>query len=88
MKVTVHQAKTHLSRLLKRVAAGEEVTIMNRGVPVARLVPLVSKETKRKLGFFRGQMTIPDDFDAPLPDDILEAFEGRSRRTKAKRNKS
>jgi prevent-host-death family protein len=87
-KVNVHEAKTRFSRLLRRVAAGEEITIANRGVPVARLVPVVEEGTTRKLGFFRGQMTIPDDFDAPLPDDILDAFEGKARRTKPKRKKS
>lgn len=87
-KVNIHEAKTRFSRLLRRVAAGEEITIANRGVPVARLVPVPTEGGTRKLGYFRGQMSIPDDFDAPLPDDILEAFEGKSRRTKAKRNKS
>ena len=86
-KVNVHEAKTRFSRLLRRVAAGEEITIANRGVPVARLVPVPAEEGTRKLGYFRGQMSIPDDFDAPLPDDILEAFEGKSRRKRAK-NKS
>jgi prevent-host-death family protein len=86
-KVNVHEAKTRFSRLLRRVAAGEEITIANRGVPVARLVP-IAVETTRKLGFFRGQMSIPDDFDAPLPEDILDAFEGKRRRKKAKRKKS
>jgi antitoxin (DNA-binding transcriptional repressor) of toxin-antitoxin stability system len=55
---------------------------------VARLVPVVGDGTTRKLGLFRGQMTIPDDFDAPLPDDILDAFEGKTQRTKTKRKKS
>jgi prevent-host-death family protein len=87
-QVNVHEAKTRFSRLLRRVAAGEEITIANRGVPVARLVPVPAEENARKLGFFRGQMTIPDDFDAPLPDDILDAFEGKARRQKAKRKKS
>jgi prevent-host-death family protein len=87
-QVNTHEAKTRLSRLLRRVAAGEEITIANRGVPVARLVPIPAAGTTRKLGFFRGQMTIPDDFDAPLPTDILDAFEGKSRRTKTKRKKS
>jgi prevent-host-death family protein len=87
-KVNVHEAKTRFSRLLRRVAAGEEITIANRGVPVARLVPVPAEETTRKLGVFRGQMTIPDDFDAPLPDDILDAFEGKAPRQKAKRKKS
>ena len=79
-KVNVHEAKTRFSRLLRRVAAGEEITIANRGVPVARLVPVATEGTTRKLGYFRGQMSIPDDFDAPLPDDILDAFEGKSPR--------
>ena len=86
--MNTHEAKTRLSRLLRRVAAGEEITIANRGVPVARLVPVSAEGTTRKLGFFRGQMTIPDDFDAPLPTDILDAFEGKTRRTKTKRKKS
>jgi prevent-host-death family protein len=82
-KVNVHEAKTRFSRLLRRVAAGEEITIANRGVPVARLVP-ISAETTRKLGAFRGQMAIPDDFDAPLSEDVLSLFEGKRRRSKKK----
>ena len=53
IKVNVHEAKTRFSRLLRRVAAGEEITIANRGVPVARLVPVPAERTTRKLGFFR-----------------------------------
>jgi prevent-host-death family protein len=87
-QVNTHEAKTRLSRLLRRVAAGEEITIANRGVPVARLVPVPTAGTTRKLGFFRGQMTIADDFDAPLPEDVLDAFEGKTRRPKTKRKKS
>jgi prevent-host-death family protein len=87
-QVNTHEAKTRLSSLLRRVAAGEEITIANRGVPVARLVPVPAEGTTRKLGFFRGQMSIPNDFDAPLPADILDAFEGKALRTKAKRKKS
>ena len=77
--VNTHEAKTHLSRLLRRVAAGEEITIANRGVPVARLVPVPPKKAPRVLGIFRGEFSVPDDFDAPLRDDILdlgEPFEG------------
>jgi prevent-host-death family protein len=88
MKVNVHEAKTGFSRLLRRVASGEEITIANRGVPVARLVPIPTQETTRKLGIFAGQMTVPDDFDAPLPDDILDAFEGKTPRKKKARKKS
>jgi len=82
--VNTHEAKTQFSRLLKRVAAGEEITIANRGVPVARLVPATAAGAKRKLGAFAGQMTIPDDFDAPLPEALLAAFEGKMKRPKKK----
>ncbi len=78
--VNTHEAKTHFSRLLRRVAAGEEITIANRGIPVARLVPMPPEKAKRVLGMFRGQFSVPEDFDAPLPDDLLDLFEGRKPR--------
>jgi prevent-host-death family protein len=80
--VNTHEAKTHLSRLLRRVAAGEEITIANRGVPVARLVPVPMEKPVRKLGIYGDTIKIADDFDAPLPSEILDAFEGRRRRKK------
>jgi prevent-host-death family protein len=83
-EVNTHEAKTQLSRLLRRVAAGEEITIANRGVPVARLVPMSTEKPKRKLGCYGDTIKIADDFDAPLPDEILDAFEGRVRRKKVK----
>ncbi len=73
-QVGIHEAKTHLSRLLRRVAAGEEVVIARSGRPIARLVP-VGDARPRELGGDRGVFTVPDDFDAPLPDEILGAFE-------------
>lgn len=77
MEVNIHEAKTHLSRLLQRVAAGEEVTIARAGVPVARLVAVKPKLNKvRPLGMDRGRIWVADDFDAPLPDDLLKAFYG------------
>lgn len=76
MEVNIHEAKTHLSRLLQRVAAGEEVTIARAGVPVARLVAVEPKKGTRPLGFARGEVWVADDFDAPLPDDLLKAFYG------------
>jgi prevent-host-death family protein len=77
MEVNIHEAKTHLSRLLQKVAAGEEVTIARAGVPVARLVAVEPKPKKvRPLGMDRGRIWIADDFDAPLPDDLLKAFYG------------
>jgi prevent-host-death family protein len=78
--VNTHEAKTQFSRLLRRVAAGEEITIANRGVPVARLVPVPAEKAKRFLGMFRGQFSVPEDFDAPLSDDLLDLFEGRKPR--------
>jgi prevent-host-death family protein len=75
--VNTHEAKTQLSRLLRRVAAGEEFTIANRGVPVARLIPVSAHKPKRKLGAYGDTIKIADDFDAPLPDEVLDAFEGR-----------
>lgn len=73
MQVGIHEAKTQLSKLLRLVAAGEEVVIARGGTPVARLVPVASA-TPRSLGHDRGLFEIPDDFDAPLPPDIADAF--------------
>ena len=74
--INIHEAKTNLSRLLEKVAAGEEIIIAKAGKPIARLVPLVGKPKRRKLGVFKGELNVPDDFDAPLPDDVLALFEG------------
>ena len=74
MVVNIHEAKTHFSKLLQRVAAGEEITIARAGVPVARLVPAQPKTEKRKLGIDEGRIHIADDFDAPLPADVLASF--------------
>ena len=77
MEVNIHQAKTHLSRLLQRVAAGEEITIARAGVPVARLVAAAPKPGEtRPLGFARDEVWVADDFDAPLPDALLKEFYG------------
>ncbi len=75
--VNIHAAKTHLSRLIDKVAAGEEVVIARAGKPVARLVPLAPERPKRVLGMLRGQINIPDNFDDPLPDDVLALFYGQ-----------
>jgi prevent-host-death family protein len=74
MEVNVHEAKTHLSRLLARVAAGEEVLISRAGTPVARLVPVGKPRGKRKAGRFVGKGRVDGDFNAPLPDDVLRRF--------------
>ena len=73
--VNVHEAKTHLSRLLKRAAEGEEVVIAKAGKPIARLSP-VTASGKCVLGQDKGRVVIADDFDAPLPEEILRDFEG------------
>lgn len=74
IEVNVHEAKTHLSRLLARAAAGEEILISKAGRPMARLVPVPSSRKRRPLGLDAGRGWISDDFNAPLPPEILSAF--------------
>lgn len=74
VEVGIHQAKTQLSRLLKRAATGEDVVITRGGKPVARLVPIRS-EAPRQLGLDQGLFDVPSDFNAPLPQEILSDFE-------------
>jgi prevent-host-death family protein len=74
--VNIHAAKTQLSRLVDAAAAGEEIIIAKSGKPVARLGPLVDPRRKRRLGVLTGKLRVPTDFDAPLPNDVIEAFEG------------
>lgn len=74
-EVTVHEAKTHLSRLLQEVEAGQTVTITRRGKPVARLEP-VAKRPKRVFGSMKGLISIDERFFEPLPEDELRAWEG------------
>jgi prevent-host-death family protein len=76
MQVNIHHAKTHLSSLLQRVAAGEEITIARAGVPIARLVALETAWARRPLDLDRGVYGVPEDFDAPLPPEILAGFKG------------
>lgn len=73
--VNVHEAKTHLSRLLVRVEAGEEIRIARAGKVVARLVPASAAPAGRVLGLDRGKGWIATDFDAPLPEDVVRDFE-------------
>jgi prevent-host-death family protein len=73
--VNVHEAKTHLSRLLDLVAAGDEVVIAKAGKPIARLVRLKRAGPRRTFGYDQGKFEVPADFDAPLPDEVLAAFE-------------
>jgi prevent-host-death family protein len=73
--VNVHEAKTHLSRLLERVEAGEEVVIARAGRPIARLVPYARETQPRPLGIWKGKVTIAPDFDEP-DEDLIALFEG------------
>ena len=73
--VNIHEAKTHLSKLLSRVSMGEEVIIAKAGKPIARLSPLGKQAVQRVPGSAKGKIWIAPDFDAPLPEDLLEAFE-------------
>ena len=73
MEINIHQAKTHLSKLLERVAAGETITIARAGVPIARLVA-IEPSGGRPLGLDQGRYEVPEDFDAPLPRGVLKAF--------------
>ncbi len=75
--VGIHAAKAQFSRLVDAAAAGEEILITKSGKPIARLGPLTSQKSKRKLGALAGKLRVPENFDAPLPDEILDAFEGR-----------
>jgi prevent-host-death family protein len=72
--VNMHEAKTHLSRLVERVESGEEIIIGRAGKPVARLVPYQEKRTPRRPGALKGKIWIADDFDDDLPAEILDAF--------------
>jgi prevent-host-death family protein len=72
-KVNVQEAKTHLSRLLARVEAGDEIVIARGGRPIARLIS-ISRAPVRTPGSARGEFSVPEDFDAPLPDEIMVVF--------------
>jgi len=74
MQINIHEAKTHLSSLIERVEAGEEVIIARSGKPVAKLVSLAPPKAVRQPGTARGEIIVSDDFDSPLPDDILRDF--------------
>ncbi len=72
----MHEAKTHLSRLVERAAEGEEIVIARAGRPVARLVALPKRTGRRVPGLWKGRVVIHDDFDDPLPEEIAAPFRG------------
>jgi prevent-host-death family protein len=73
----LYEAKTALSRLVDRAAAGEEIIIAKAGTPLAKLVPVAGAARPRHPGGWEGEVYIAADFDEPLPDEIQAAFEGR-----------
>jgi prevent-host-death family protein len=77
-QINIHEAKTHLSQLLSRAMLGEDIIIAKAGKPIVRLVPVEEPIEDRILGQDEGLFTIPEDFNAPLPEDILSAFEGNA----------
>lgn len=75
MTVNIHEAKTHLSKLIRRVLAGEEIVIAKSGRPVAKLVPVKTELARRTPGTAKGSLRIAEDFDAPLPEEVQREFE-------------
>ena len=77
-KVNIHEAKTHLSRLVEEAAAGEPFVIAKAGKPMVKVVPLdaPAKRKVRRLGFLKGQIKVPDDFDTMMQEEIEELFYG------------
>jgi len=73
--VNIYEAKTRLSQLVEEAAAGEDVVIARAGRPVARLTRLQKTARKRRLGLLDGRFKIPDDFNRPLPQEVVRAFE-------------
>jgi prevent-host-death family protein len=76
MEVNIHEAKTHLSKLLERVAVGEEVIIAKAGTPVAKLVPFDQQPRTRIFGSAKGEFAVPDDFNEPDPEIETLFYEG------------
>ncbi|MCL2626366.1 MAG: type II toxin-antitoxin system Phd/YefM family antitoxin [Cystobacterineae bacterium] len=76
-KLNIHEAKTHFSQLVDAAANGEEIVIAKAGRPTARLVPMERAKVTRRFGGLKGKLRIAEDFNAPLPDDFISAFEGR-----------
>ncbi len=70
----IHEAKTHFSKLIEMARLGEDIVVAKAGKPMVRLVPVEAPKKKRQPGSARGMFTMSDDFDDPLPDDMLKAF--------------
>lgn len=78
IKLNIHEAKTHLSRYIKRLQRGETILLCRRNVPIAEIRPLLPlRKNKRPIGLAKGQFEIPAEFFEPLPEEIVKAFQGK-----------
>ncbi len=78
IRLNIHEAKTHLSRYLKRLEQGETILLCKRNVPIAEIRPLSKqRERPRPVGLAKGDFKLPPEFFDPLPEDLLDAFEGK-----------
>ncbi len=75
--INIHEAKTQLSKLIEEAEAGQEIVIARAGKPAAKLVPYQAVKPERKPGSMKGKFIVPDSFFEPLPQDILDYFEGK-----------
>lgn len=75
--VNMYEAKTHFSELVHAATEGREIFIARAGKPVAKLVPLKAEKRKVRFGILKGKLHLANDFDAPLPDEIIDLFEGK-----------
>ena len=79
IKLNIHEAKTHLSKYLERVAQGEIIILCKRNIPIAEIRPISQGcQTKRPIGLAKGKFEVPPDFFLPLPDDIIDSFHGKT----------
>jgi len=76
--INIHEAKTHLSRLVEKAAKGEPFIIAKAGKPMVKVVPLIEEKPKKRLGFMKGQISVPDDFDTMMSAEIEEMFYGEN----------
>ncbi len=80
IKLNVHEAKTHLSRYLEKLARGETILLCKRNIPIAEIRPLPEhRKTKRPIGLAKGKVKVPPEFFEPLPSDLVDAFRGEDR---------
>jgi antitoxin (DNA-binding transcriptional repressor) of toxin-antitoxin stability system len=78
IRLNIHEAKTHLSRYLDRLAQGETIVLCKRNIPIAEIRPLPDDlKTERPIGLGKGEFKVPPEFFEPLPSDIIDSFEGQ-----------